>query len=58
VVLQIILENKISYKKYMEIKHKLIGCNKTQFGSINGYGGKYAPVDQMFNIGGKNLTWV
>jgi outer membrane protein assembly factor BamA len=27
---------------------------KTQFGSINGYGGKYAPVDQMFNIGGKN----
>ena len=28
---------------------------KSQFGSINGYSGKYAPVDQMVNIGGKNL---
>ena len=49
------LENKISYKKYMKLNNNFIAAVKTQFGSINGYDGKYAPVDQMFNIGGKNL---
>ena len=49
------LENKISYKKYLKLGKEITGAIKTQFGSINGYGGKYAPVDQMFNIGGKNL---
>ncbi len=49
------LENKISYKKYMKLNSNFIAAIKTQFGAINGYGGKYAPVDQMFNIGGKNL---
>ncbi len=49
------LENKISYKRYLKLGNKVTGAIKTQFGSINGYGGKYAPVNQMFNIGGKNL---
>ena len=49
------LENKISYKKYWKLNDQFIGAVKTQFGSINGYGGKYAPVDKMFNIGGKNI---
>ena len=49
------LENKISYKKYWKLSDQFIGAVKTQIGSINGYGGKYAPVDKMFNIGGKNL---
>ena len=49
------LENKISYKKYLKLSDQITGAIKTQFGSINGYGGKYAPVNQMFNIGGKNL---
>ena len=49
------LENKITYKKYWKLTNQIIGAVKTQFGSINGYGGKYAPVDKMFNIGGKNL---
>jgi len=33
----------------------LTAAIKTEFGSINGYSGKYAPVDAMFNIGGKKL---
>ena len=49
------LENKLSYKKYIRLNNNFIAAIKTQFGSINGYGGKYAPVDQMFNLGGKNL---
>ncbi len=49
------LENKISYKKYWKLSKQFVGAVKTQFGSINGYGGKYAPLDKMFNIGGKNL---
>ena len=49
------LENKISYKKYLKLSNVFIGAIKMQLGSINGYSGKYAPVDQMFNVGGKNL---
>ena len=49
------LENKISYKKYIKLNNQFVAAIKSQFGSINGYSGKYAPVDQMFNIGGKNL---
>ncbi len=49
------LENKIVYKNYSKINNKLTGAIKAQIGSINGYNGKYAPVDRLFNIGGKNL---
>ena len=49
------LENKVVYKKYSKINNKLTGAIKAQMGSINGYNGKYAPVDRLFNIGGKNL---
>ena len=49
------LENKIIYKKYVKLSNLFTGAIKTQLGSINGYNGKYAPVNQMFNIGGKNL---
>ena len=49
------LENKITYKKYTQISKVFTGAIKSEFGSINGYNGKYAPVDSMFNIGGKNL---
>ena len=49
------LENKLTYKKYFKFNNLLTGAIKTQLGSINGYSNKYAPVDQMFNIGGKNL---
>ena len=48
-------ENKVTYKIYRKLSKTLTGAIKSQFGSINGYGGKYASVDQMFNIGGKNL---
>ena len=49
------IENKITYKKYFRINNIFIGAVKSAFGSINGYNDKYAPIDQMFNIGGKNL---
>ena len=49
------LENKISFKAYKSITPKVTGAFKSQFGAINGYGGKYAPVDSQFNVGGKNL---
>ena len=49
------LQNKITYKKYFRINNIFIGAVKSAFGSINGYNDKYAPIDQMFNIGGKNL---
>ena len=31
------------------------GAIKSELGAIKGFGGKYAPVDSQFNIGGKNL---
>ena len=49
------LENKITYKRYHKLNNTFTAAIKTQLGSINGYNGKYAPLDQMFNIGGKNL---
>ena len=49
------LENKISYKIYKKLSPSFVGAIKTEFGAINGYNGKYAPVDSQFNIGGKNL---
>ena len=49
------LESKISYKKYKKLNRIFTAAIKAQIGSITGYSGKYAPVDQMFNIGGKNL---
>jgi|TARA_B110000967_G_scaffold210096_1_gene270587 outer membrane protein insertion porin family len=49
------LKNLITYKKYVPIMKTLTAAIKTEFGSINGYSGKYAPVDAMFNIGGKKL---
>ena len=49
------LENKISYKIYKKLSKTFTGAIKSEFGAINGYSGKYAPVDSMFNIGGKKL---
>jgi outer membrane protein insertion porin family len=49
------LQNKITYKKYKALSKRFTGAFKTEFGSINGYSGKYAPVDSMFNIGGNKL---
>ena len=49
------LENKITYKKYTKISKLFVGAFKSEFGTINGYGGKYAPVDKQFKVGGKNL---
>ncbi len=49
------LENKISYKVYSKLNKSMIGAIKSEFGTISGYSGKYAPVDSMFNIGGKKL---
>jgi outer membrane protein insertion porin family len=49
------LQNKISYKKYVKLSNTFIGAIKSEFGSINGYNGKYASIDQMYNIGGKKL---
>ena len=49
------LENKLTYKYYKKLSSLLTGAIKSELGSINGFGGKYAPVDSQFNIGGKNL---
>jgi len=49
------LENKLTYKVYRKLGDLLTGAIKSELGAINGYGGKYAPVDSQFNIGGKNL---
>ncbi|MDC3262740.1 outer membrane protein assembly factor BamA [Pelagibacterales bacterium] len=49
------LQNKISYKKYIKFSNSFIGAIKSELGSINGYNDKYAPIDEMFNIGGKKL---
>ena len=49
------LENKITYKYYKKLSSLFTGAIKSELGSINGFGGKYAPVDTQFNIGGKNL---
>ena len=49
------LQNKITYKKYKSLSKRFTGAFKSEFGTINGYSGKYAPVDSMYNIGGKNL---
>jgi outer membrane protein insertion porin family len=49
------LENIISYKIYKKLSNSVIGAIKSEFGTINGYNGKYAPVESMFKIGGKKL---
>jgi len=49
------VENKITYKLYKKLSDSFTGAIKSELGAINGYGGKYAPVDSQFNIGGKNL---
>jgi outer membrane protein insertion porin family len=49
------LENKITYKYYKKLSSLFTGAIKSELGSINGFGGKYAPVDTQFKIGGKNL---
>jgi len=49
------LQNSISYKKYKKFSKILTGALKLDLGSMNGYSGKYAPVDAMFELGGKKL---
>ena len=49
------LQNKVIFKYYKKLSRLFIGSIKSELASINGFGGKYAPVDSMFNIGGKNL---
>ena len=49
------IENKLTYKIYKKLSLLFTGAIKSEIGSINGYGGKYAPVDSQFNIGGKSL---
>ena len=49
------LQNKITYKKYKALSKRFTGAFKSEIGSINGYSGKYAPVDSMYNIGGNKL---
>ena len=49
------VENKVTYKVYKKLSDLFTGAIKSELGAINGYGGKYAPVDSQFNIGGKNL---
>ena len=49
------LENVVSYKIYKKLSNYVIGAIKSEFGAINGYNGKFAPVDSMFKIGGKKL---
>ena len=49
------LQNKITYKKYKQLSKRFTGAFKSEFGTINGYSGKYAPVDSMYNIGGNKL---
>ena len=48
-------ENKLTYKFYKKLSPLFTGAIKSELGSINGYGGKYAPVNSQFNIGGKKL---
>ena len=49
------LQNSISYKKYKKFSKIFIAAFKLDLGSMNGYSGKYAPVDSMFDLGGKRL---
>jgi len=49
------IENKITFKFYKTLHKGFIGAIKSEFGSISGYNGKHAPIESMFNIGGKNL---
>ncbi len=49
------LQNKITYKQYKSLSNSFTGAFKAELGSINGYNDKYAPVDSMYNIGGKKL---
>ena len=49
------LQNSVSYKKYKTFSKIFIGALKFDLGSMNGYSGKYAPVDAMFDLGGKRL---
>ena len=49
------VQNKITYKIYKKLSKSFTGAIKSELGAINGYGGKYAPVDSQYNIGGKNL---
>tara|TARA_B110000444_G_C18828900_1_gene591981 strand:- start:12 stop:2258 length:2247 start_codon:yes stop_codon:yes gene_type:complete len=49
------LQNKLSYKIYKKLNATFTGAIKAELGSMNGYNGKYAPVDAMFDLGGKNL---
>jgi outer membrane protein insertion porin family len=49
------LQNKITYKKYKALSERFTGAFKSEFGTINGYSGKYAPVDSMYSIGGNKL---
>ena len=49
------IENKITYKFYKRLHKGFIGAIKSEFGTINGFNGKHAPIESMFNIGGKNL---
>ena len=49
------LQNKLSYKIYKKINGTFTAAIKAELGSMNGYSGKYAPVDAMFDLGGKSL---
>jgi len=49
------LQNKLSYKVYKKVGNTFTGSIKSELGSMNGYNGKYASVDEMFDLGGKKL---
>ena len=49
------LQNKITFKQYKKLSKKLTGAIKSEVGSINGYNTKNAPIDSLYNIGGKTL---
>ena len=49
------LQNKLTFKGYKKLNKILTGSIKSQLGTLNGYNGKYAPVDALFSIGGKKL---
>ena len=49
------LQNKITFKQYKKLSKKITGAIKTELGSINGYNAKNAPIDSLYNIGGKSL---
>ena len=49
------LKDVVKYNHYKRLTKNLIGALKLNFGNINGFDGKYAPLSSYFKLGGKKL---